>query len=532
MTSLYLGCFVTSLFLSFVLTRTVRNIAVNRQWLAVPSSERHIHSTAVPRLGGIAIYLSFASVTCFLILVSKYFNFETGLPLRTIFYALVAGTLVFLVGLWDDIRPVPPYLKIAVQSLAATLLYFQDFRIIHLNLIFGDYDLGFFALPLTILWMLLITNAFNLIDGLDGLAAGSALFSTVTVFIIAINGHVLVALLTLTLAGAILGFLRFNFNPATIFLGDSGSLFIGFMLGAFALVGAQKTSTIVAVAIPVVSFGLPILETAISIFRRFLNGQPLFTADRGHIHHKLLERGFSQRQVVIILYGVSAICGLLSLFLLTPGGGSTGIVLFVLGIGVWIGVQHLGYHEFFELGRIAQRTLEQKRIIINNVAIRKATAELSKAKNDEDVYEILRRAFATNEFDGFRLIIAPKRLDRRKSWRGYENPYRDEEHCYEWNKAVEETGKVPVWTLTLDLISSHHQPLGYFLVYRAYDDKSCLVDVNLLISGFQMALVEAIARILEEEEKAQVARLVKQRGEAISVEKVMTGTDDFRLGEA
>jgi UDP-GlcNAc:undecaprenyl-phosphate/decaprenyl-phosphate GlcNAc-1-phosphate transferase len=525
MTSLYLGCFITSLFLSFVLTRVVRNIAVNRQWVAVPSSDRHIHNAPVPRLGGIAIYLSFASVTCVLIFASNYFNFETGLPLRTIFYVLAAGTLVFLVGLWDDIRPVHPYMKIAVQSLAATLLYFQDFRILHLNLIFGDYDLGFFALPLTILWMLLITNAFNLIDGLDGLAAGSALFSTVTVFLIAINGHFLVAVLTLTLAGAILGFLRFNFNPATIFLGDSGSLFIGFMLGAFALVGAQKTSTIVAVAIPVVSFGLPILETAISIMRRFLLGQPLFTADRGHIHHKLLERGFSQRQAVIILYGVSAICGLLSLFLLTPGGGSTGIVLFVVGAGVWIGVQHLGYHEFFELGRIAQRTMEQKRSIINNVAIRKATVELSKAQSDEEVYEILRRAFATNEFDGFRLIIAPGRLDRRKSWRGYENPYRDQEHCYEWNKAVTEAGKTPVWTLTLDLISSSHQKLGYFLVYRAYSDKSCLVDVNLLVSSFQMALVEAIARILilEEDDRVYVAKPAMQRMEALAVESVLKG---------
>jgi UDP-GlcNAc:undecaprenyl-phosphate GlcNAc-1-phosphate transferase len=510
----------------------VRNIAVNRQWLAVPSSARHVHNSPVPRLGGIAIYLSFASVTGVLLLVSKYLHLETGLPLRTIFYILVAGTLVFLVGLWDDIRPVHPYLKIAVQSLAATLLYFHDFRILHLNLIFGEYDLGFFALPLTILWMLLITNAFNLIDGLDGLAAGSALFSTVTVFLIALNGHFLVAVLTITLAGAILGFLRFNFNPATIFLGDSGSLFIGFMLGAFALVGAQKTSTIVAVAIPVVSFGLPILETAISIIRRFLNGQPLFTADRGHIHHKLLEKGFSQRQAVIILYGVSAICGLLSLFLLTPGGGSTGIVLVVLGVGVWIGVQRLGYHEFFELGRIAQRTMEQKRSIINNVAIRKATEELSKAKSDEDVYEILRRAFATNEFDGFRLIIAPGRLDRRKSWRGYDNPYRNEDHCYEWNKSVQETIKAPEWTLTLDLISGNHQQLGYFLVYRAYSEKSCLVDVNLLVSVFQTALVEAIARILAHEDKVHIATFATQRIEAIAVGTVRQSVDDFHLEQA
>src|SRR5207237_5770704 len=131
-----------------------------------------------------------------------------------------------------------------------------------------------------------ITNAFNLIDGLDGLAAGSALFCTLVFFVVALQNHSwLGSLMSVALAGAILGFLRFNFNPATIFLGDSGSLFIGFMLSALALAGAQKTPTIVAVAIPVVSFGLPVLETVLSVVRRFLSGQPLFAADRGHIHH-------------------------------------------------------------------------------------------------------------------------------------------------------------------------------------------------------------------------------------------------------
>lgn len=531
MTFIYLGCFLTSLLLSFILTRTVRNIAVNRQWLAVPSSDRHIHSSPVPRLGGIAIYISFATATSVLLLAAKSFDLETGLPLRTIFYLLIAGTVVFALGLWDDIRSVPPYVKIAVEALAATLLYFHDFRIAHINLLIGEFDAGFFALPLTILWILLITNAFNLIDGLDGLAAGSALFSTVTVFVIAINANLLVAVLTLTLAGAILGFLRFNFNPATIFLGDSGSLFIGFMLGAFALVGSQKTSTIVAVAIPVVSFGLPILEASISIIRRFLNGQPLFAADREHIHHKLLERGFSQRQAVIILYGVSAVCALLSLFLLTPGGGSTGIVLLVLGVGVWIGVQHLGYHEFFELGRIAQRTIEQKRMIVNNVAIRKAAMELSKVKTEEALVEVLERAFAANEFDGFRLIIVPESADRRKSWRGYMKPEESGDRRYEWSKEIDETIKAPVWTLTLDLLSAGNQQLGYFLVYRAYKTKSCLVDVNLLVSDFQNALVEAVSRILRAEEKARLVELSPIGFETAVVENAMKqalkGADDL-----
>ena len=229
----------------------------------------------------------------------------------------------------------------------------------------------------TVLWVLAITNAFNLIDGLDGLAAGSALFSTLVAFVVALlNGYSLVTVMTIALAGAILGFLRFNFNPATIFLGDSGSLFIGFVLSALALQGAQKAPTIVAVAIPVVSFGLPILETALSIVRRLISGRPVFTADREHIHHKLLQHGMTHRQVVILLYGVSAIFALLSLFLLWPTGSSLGLVLAVLGIGIWIGVQHLGYLEFGELARVAHRTLDQPQIFVNNLAIRRATEEL------------------------------------------------------------------------------------------------------------------------------------------------------------
>src|SRR5256884_144884 len=179
------------------------------------------------------------------------------------------------------------------------MLFAGGLRILNLPFLFGAQHFTLtVGLPITIVWVLAITNAFNLIDGLDGLAAGSALFSTVVVFVVAVfSGSSLVSLLTISLAGAIVGFLRFNFSPATIFLGDCGSLFIGFMLSALALAGAGKTPTIVAVAIPVISFGLPVLETVLSVFRRFLSGQPLFTADRGHIHHRLLERGFSQQQV-------------------------------------------------------------------------------------------------------------------------------------------------------------------------------------------------------------------------------------------
>src|SRR3981081_44167 len=245
------------------------------------------------------------------------------------------------------------------------MLFAGGLRIVNIPVLFGDHTLPWFVgLAFTIVWVLAITNAFNLVDGLDGLAAGSALFSTLVAFVVALlNGPSLVTVMTIALAGAILGFLRFNFNPATIFLGDSGSLFIGFLLSALALAGAQKAPTFVAVAIPVVSFGLPILETLLSIMRRLISGRPIFTADREHIHHKLLQMGFSQRQVVIVLYAVSALFAMLSLFLLWPTGSTMGLVLAVVGTGIWLGVQHLNYLEFGELRRVAQRTLDQRQIV-------------------------------------------------------------------------------------------------------------------------------------------------------------------------
>jgi UDP-GlcNAc:undecaprenyl-phosphate GlcNAc-1-phosphate transferase len=309
LTFFYLGVFAVSVLLSFVLTRYTRNLATARGWVAAPALDRHLHNQPLPRLGGVAIFVSFFLTIAIALLVRWRFpKLSFGFSSKTLVTILLPALLVFILGIYDDIRSVGPYFKFAVQAIAATMLFAGGLRILDLPVLFGHHHFSWFAgLPLTILWVLAITNAFNLIDGLDGLAAGSAFFSTLVVFVVALLSHsTLVSLLTIALTGAILGFLRFNFNPATIFLGDCGSLFIGFMLSALALQGAQKAPTIIAVAIPVVSFGLPILETALSVVRRFISGRPVFTADREHIHHKLLQRGLSHRQVVIVLYAVSA----------------------------------------------------------------------------------------------------------------------------------------------------------------------------------------------------------------------------------
>jgi UDP-GlcNAc:undecaprenyl-phosphate GlcNAc-1-phosphate transferase len=496
MSSLFIAAFLSSLVASLLLTRYVRNHAVSRGWVSGATSQHHIHGTPLPRFGGVAIYLSFVSIIALVLVASVFIKGIPPVSTYTVAWLVLCATVVFLLGVYDDLRSASPWLKIAVQVFAAMLLYFGGFRVLNVPFVFGEEGFGWIALPLTVLWVLLITNAFNLIDGLDGLAGGSALFSTLTVFTIAlINGNTLVALLAVTLGGAIVGFLRYNFNPATIFLGDCGSLFIGFMLSALAIVGSQKASTTIAVAIPVVSFGLPVLETLISILRRFLNGQPLFSGDRQHIHHKLLERGFSHRQAVILLYAVSAIFGLLSLLLLYPGTATVGVVLLVLGVGIWIAVQHLGYHEFNEIGRVAHRTIEQKRVIVNNLAIRRATADLDRVHNPEQLIRTLEAAFKMNDFDGFRLSfwlpeqVEPDAFQKLRNSSGGD--------CFhKWSKphTAVETQDPPSWNLRLDLLTPQQQKLGTLVVYREHNGRPLLVDINLIISDFHKALAKALNR--------------------------------------
>ncbi len=496
----YLGTFATAALFSFILTKYVRDVATSRGWVAAPALDRHLHSRPLPRLGGVAIFLSFILSFAVTRLVRWHYpQLGFGIPLRTVLAILLPGFLIFVLGVYDDIRSLGPYAKFAVQAVAGAMLFAGGIRILSLPLLFGSHHLSWFVgLPLTIVWVLAVTNAFNLIDGLDGLAAGSALFSTVVVFAVAlITGSRAGSVMALCLSGAIVGFLRFNFSPATIFLGDCGSLFIGFILSALALQGAEKAPTIIAVAIPVVSFGLPILETALSVVRRFIGGRPVFIADREHIHHKLLQRGLSPRRVVVTLYAVSALFALLSLFLLWPTGGMVGLVLAVLSMGVWTGVQHLGYLEFGELRRVAQRTMERQ-LLINNLAVRRATEELKVTCDLAHLGRILTTALTTNDFDAFdlRLHFLPARIPAVRGIQlisGW-----GEAVCLRWKRPGSHFTKelTSAWCLTLDLVTTSNRPCGSMTIYRLYAQRDLQCDINLLTSIFPVALADALERTL------------------------------------
>ncbi len=503
MTAFYLGLFAASVLLSFFLTRCIRNLANARGWLSAPTTERHLHEVPLPRIGGVAIFSAFVLTVGIALIISwRYPSLNFGFSPTTLKSILLPASLIFLLGVYDDLRGVGPYTKFAVQAVAGGILFAFGLRILDIPVLFGVQHFPWFvSLPLTILWVIAITNAFNLIDGLDGLAAGSALFSTLVVFVVALlSGSILVSVLSLALVGATLGFLRFNFNPATIFLGDSGSLFIGFMLSALALRGAQKAPTVVAIAIPVVSFGLPILETTLSVIRRFISGRPVFTADREHIHHKLLQLGMSHRQVVVVLYGVSGIFALLSLFLLWPTGSTLGLVLAVLGTGIWVGVQHLGYLEFGELRRVALRTMEQRQIFVNNLAIRRAAAELKVTHDYDQLCRILLAAFGSNDFDAFELRPSQLPLDAPEI-RGLRVVHgRDEEGCFSWKKPGSPVNDEirNAWSVNIDLVTGNGRCTGTFALYRLYTPRALQLDVNLITADFPVVLGEALERSLSQ----------------------------------
>ena len=487
-----LFCFLASGVTSLVLTRCVRDFAVSRGLVTAPILDRHVHRYAVPRLGGIALFLSVTLISAAMLVVlgdksGLQSAFSASLP-----GLFVASTVILLLGVYDDLRGANAYLKFGVQSCAALLLYVSGFRVHHFDLLSSSHILrGAISLPLTVFWVLLITNAFNLIDGLDGLAAGSAFFSTVVIFTISLlHPNLIVSLISVSLAGAILGFLRFNFNPASIFLGDSGSLFIGFTLSALALAGSQKAATIVAVTTPVLALGLPILDVVLAITRRMLSSKPLFDGDHDHIHHKLLKRGLSHRAAVLVLYAATAGFGLLSMALL-HGQNTQALVLMVVAVGVVFGVQQLRYIEFAELSALF-RAIFKRRILANNVSIRRASELLKSCSDREAFCKILQVTLQPLGFSGFRLEnLEYPRMPESSIRPLVYDPNGRMEFCWTTDSASE-----PDWELRLQLTTSSGQPLGYLCLFQVHEDRRQSFDLSVMTDGVRTSISDALQRTL------------------------------------
>jgi UDP-GlcNAc:undecaprenyl-phosphate GlcNAc-1-phosphate transferase len=337
--------------LSLILTPAARRAGSLLGAMDQPG-ERKLHTTPVPRIGGVGI------VTAFLLTLAvvSFVPSDTAALLapspELLAFGLGAGVCV-LVGFADDLHGLRPATKLLFQLLAASVAYAGGMQIRSIGL--GDeiLELGLFSYPLTLLWFLVFINAVNLADGLDGLAGGITFFAALVMVLLSMLGQrYLSALLFAALCGSVLGFLRYNFNPASVFLGDSGSYFLGYCMAALAVLGGSKSQVGTAILIPVVALGLPLFDTVLSTLRRFMVGQRIFGADREHIHHRLLSLGLDTRHAVLLLYGITIALGLVSLVVVNLRDERAGLLLVLLGVASLVFARKLGYFDYLQTGRV------------------------------------------------------------------------------------------------------------------------------------------------------------------------------------
>lgn len=401
--------FLLSLCLSLVLTPAVRALGIRFGAMDIPM-ERKVHTEPIPRIGGLAVFVSFT-------ITGLLFNFFN--PLLGNLYVLnfnsfmghLGGIVVLCCGLWDDFRRLNHWKKLFFQIAAATCAFVGGATI---NGFFvGDFGLQFNMISsyvLTVFWFLLFINAVNLIDGLDGLAGGLIVFTCAVMTVSCyFHGEYLSAFYFVTLGGAVLGFLKYNFNPATIFLGDGGSYFLGYTVAILAIRSSSKSHVGVLMLIPLLALGIPIFDSLLSPIRRFMIGKPIFHPDKGHIHHIMMKMGLSSQNVVYVLYGMTmALCVLGILIITFRNQTLEGIIFGALMVGMLFLVRKLGYFEYLAfdkfLGWFQDVTdvtgLSQKRRSF--LALQIAT---SKAQNMDELWHNVIEAMEMLRFHYAKLVV-------------------------------------------------------------------------------------------------------------------------------
>lgn len=509
----YFALFLIAAFSTLVLTPLIRRLCQRFRLLDVPADDRRVHTTAIPRLGGVAIYLSLMLALSSLLFVSNLITEILGTYYIPVFYkVLVPSSLVLLLGVYDDLRGANAAVKFVGLGLIASLFYAMGGRIDFLAVPFvGQVHFPpLISFALTVFWLVAISNAFNLIDGVDGLAAGAALFSSIVILVVALSGQNLpMILFTIVLCGALAGFLRYNFNPASIFLGDSGALFVGFLLASLSIMGAQKATTAIAVITPILAFGLPVVDTTVTMARRLIGGRPIFQGDGEHIHHMMLARGWSQRRVVLVLYAVCATFGLIAALTRKTSSPVTGFVLFVIAATVIAAVGHLRYHEMEELRAGVKRTVGHRRVrVANNIRVRRAGVALSRASSLNEVFEALKNMLEFEEFAyaEVRLGQAGRADAVERAFEAFQRTrplqrleFTNAQIVWCWKSVGVEPDEVidstDYWCFRLPLATPNGD-WGWVNLYRPVSGRPLLLDMDYLSGFFRIELSEAADRLI------------------------------------
>ena len=387
---------------AFVVTPLSRDLAIRWGIVDQPDNIRKFHPRSIPQVGGIAIFIAYVVSFAAFLPSSRYGDMVRG-HMEVVRNLFPAATIVFFTGLLDDLLGLTAWQKFAGQLAAAAVAVWAGLQI---PAIVWHPLPSWCAIPVTILWLVGCTNAFNLIDGVDGLAAGVGLLATLTILIAALLDRNLgLAIATVPLSGALVGVLCFNFNPASIFLGDSGSLFIGFLLGCYGVLWSQKSATTLAMTAPLIALSIPLLDTCLAIIRRFLRRQPIFGADHGHIHHKLLARGLTPRRVVILMYIACGFCAALSLLQSFAHERFGGVVIVLFCAGAWFGIQHLGYAEF-EMARRLILAGNFRRQLNAELQLTTFRDSLAAAATPEQCWQVLQNTYSDFGFNEIRFKLA------------------------------------------------------------------------------------------------------------------------------
>ncbi|MEP6820679.1 MAG: MraY family glycosyltransferase [bacterium] len=508
----YFALFVIATFASLTITPLIRRFCQRFNLLDVPVDGRRVHTSAIPRLGGVAIYLSLIVALSSLFLVSNMVTESLAYYSPLFYKVLIPSSLVLLLGVYDDLRGANAILKFVGLTLIASLFYAMGGRMENLAVPFVGivHFVPVLSFVLTVFWLVAISNAFNLIDGMDGLAAGAALFSSIVILVVALaGGHSVMIVVTIVICGALAGFLRYNFNPASIFLGDSGALFIGFLLASLSILGAQKATTAIAVITPILAFGLPVVDTTVTMARRLIGRRPIFEGDGEHIHHMLLARGWSQRRVVLILYSVCAIFGLFAALSTQTSSPMTGFVLFVISAVVILGVGQLRYHEMDELRAGVKRTVGNRRLrVANNVRVRRAGLALSKASSLNEVFGALSNMLEFEEFAYANVQLgqigragacerAFNAIEQHRTLQQVE--FIQGQIAWSWKREGVDTddviGSSNYWCFRLPL-STATGDWGWMNLYRPLSGAPLLLDLNYLSGFLRIELGEAAERVI------------------------------------
>jgi UDP-GlcNAc:undecaprenyl-phosphate GlcNAc-1-phosphate transferase len=461
-----------SVVLALILTPLVRDHLGRWGFLDHPDGVRKKQAIPVPRVGGIAIVLAY--VITFAIALRLPFSYTDHLhrALPDILPLTLVGSVVFFTGLLDDLIGLAAWQKLMGIVGASVLAYFAGIHV-DVHLLNGLPTWPWLGFAITVIWLVGCANAFNLIDGMDGLAAGVGLVATVTMLVAALTqSNLPLALATMPLAGCLLGFLRYNFNGASVYLGDSGSLLIGFLLGCFGALWSEKSVTLVALTVPLLAVSVPLIDVVLSILRRFLRNRPIFQADRGHIHHRLLDLGLSPKNAVLTMYGICALAAVLTLVASALHNQFSGLIVILFGGAVWIGIRQLDYTEFASASRMFLGG-RFRRIIDVEARVADFEASIAKAASVEECWAVIRNGSRSFGFEEVRISLCGRQFED-----------------------VGPGDAKPRWQLRIPLPNSQ-----YVNFYRAFDS-----DMNPLVLS---ALVEAVQRGLESRSTSAAAEVIR-----------------------